>query len=259
VGEKELANVLKHENVSHDQVNQIVERYPFNNIYGSYVMEQLYDMTFFKITHHFKQKDAFLQDQIQSIKYIDTRALGLINEDERLLPKAILEFKRLASLRTPYEKLKCLVTSIQLFMSLKMTADQLIPIMILLVIRGNVLHLHSNVYYLKQFSFEHDTVSGEFGFALSTLEAAMSYIEEKGLLLTKYSNQNQQLWKAIKEGNVEYLKTINQGYSPVEGEIYHFMDLLMARTVDGNHSLFLAILYERLEIVKLRKEKIIKK
>jgi hypothetical protein len=218
-------------------------------------MEQLYDMTFFKISNHFKQKDGFLHDQIQSIKYIDTRALGLMSQDGRLLPKAILEFKRLASLRTPFEKLNCLVRSIQLSMTEEMTADQLIPIMILMVIRGNVLHLHSNLYYLKHFSFEHDIVSGEFGFALSTLEAAMSYIEEKGHLLVKYSSQNQQLWKAIKEGKIDYLKTVNQDYSPIEGEPYTFMDLLMTRMVDGNHSLFLAILYGHLDVIKLRKKK----
>ncbi len=49
-----------------------------------------------------------------------------------------------------------------------LSTDMLIPAMVIVVIRSHVLNLHSNLYYMRHFSFERNVEMGEYGIILST-------------------------------------------------------------------------------------------
>lgn len=44
-----------------------------------------------------------------------------------------------------------------------MTADHLIPAILVVLLRSKVINLYSNLYYIKNFAFENDVESGELG------------------------------------------------------------------------------------------------
>lgn len=56
---------------------------------------------------------------------------------------------------------------------------------------------------MQEFSFENNVVGGEFGYALSSLEAVLSYIMETQETLTVISSQNEKFWIAMRNGDME--------------------------------------------------------
>ena len=84
-----------------------------------------------------------------------------------------------------------------------MTADQLIPLLLLVIIRANVLNLESNLFFMKNFTFLHDVISGEYGFALSSLEAVIQYVDSSFSFLKEQSDANLDFWNVVKSGSIE--------------------------------------------------------
>lgn len=94
--------------------------------------------------------------------------------------------------RTPTDKLDCLVKSIHCIQHEPMTganaasADDLLPIVILLLIRTNPSRIHSSLQYILRFwmgstrsnnTIGADTTTNEAEYCLTTFLAAMAFIE----------------------------------------------------------------------------------
>ncbi|KAJ3410358.1 hypothetical protein HDV05_003861 [Chytridiales sp. JEL 0842] len=188
----------------------------------SYVMEKTYELVYFRISKDFGDKDRLVAASTNQLEDIDLIQLGLPPELGFNLMTAVEEFENLAIRRTPYEKLKCLMRSIQILNSkssvwapdlsssnLLLSSDVLVPLLVLMVIRSNIQNIYSSMYYIQHFSFENDVVSGEYGYALSSLEAVIEYVLSSMESLAQSCQWNRALQLAAKKGSLseveEYL------------------------------------------------------
>lgn len=95
-------------------------------------------------------------------------------------------------------------------------SDQLVPMMLLMVIRGNVHQLIAQLKFIELFSFRQDLHLGELGFMLSSFEAVLSYIlsaEPSILDLVKASERNRKLWESISNNAVDDINILLEEYS----------------------------------------------
>jgi len=111
-------------------------------------------------------------------------------------------------LRTPREKLECLVRTVRVASTLSGGADVLIPILLLTVLRSGISNLASNIYYMKNFLLFGDSSRGEYGYSLSTLEAVSRYIPSHSKQLSPLSKRNQTYWEKVCTGDLEGIKEI---------------------------------------------------
>jgi len=66
---------------------------------------------------------------------------------------------------------------------------------------------------MQRFIYIDDVESGEIGYALSTLEAVLTYLARDAGGLRKASRQNKVLWEAVKSGNVDEIRAVFEGSS----------------------------------------------
>ncbi|KAF9950881.1 hypothetical protein BGZ70_001194 [Mortierella alpina] len=176
----------------------------------NYIMNSTYDIVFFKITSKLKLKDWDLAEAIRELRNLDLGQVGLpeLPQYQQCLVSALNEFQSLGLLRTPEEKLACLIKSIRVTSMLPGGADDLIPILLLTVLRSGISNLASNLYYMKNFILFGDASRGEYGYSLSTLEAVSRYILSHAKQLSQLSIKNQEYWEAICSGNLEQVRTM---------------------------------------------------
>lgn len=119
-----------------------------------------------------------------------------------------------------------------------------------MIVRSNVLNLQSNVYYMTNFTFEHDIISGEFGFALSSLEAVLHYIESNIQSLTRMSTSTAEFWASTISGNLDEIRDaflLNQEgglsslSSPTSPVSPSEREVINSRNWNGDNALLLAI------------------
>lgn len=61
---------------------------------------------------------------------------------------------------------------------------------------------------MKEYAFEHNVTSGEYGYALSTLEGVIQYLVESEQNLGEISIRNENFWSHLREGDFEYIRDI---------------------------------------------------
>ncbi|ORX75779.1 ankyrin [Anaeromyces robustus] len=212
-----LAELIEKTNTSTDSLVKNIEQH---------VHEETYDIVFFKLCSLKSKQDTDLMNSIASVQYIDLPQIGLSYELADNLDRAVKHFKLISTLRTPMEKIKCLTNSIRILMSqpiylstdslfddkkdeeVVLSADQLIPLVLLLVLRSNVLNLMANLCYMKDFSMTVDVNHGEQGFALSTLEAVFLYLKDIQPSWIDLSKRNFKLWDTLITGSLEEFKAL---------------------------------------------------
>ena len=94
------------------------------------------------------------------------------------------------------------------FSGLAMNADTLVSLLLVVVIRAQVRHLRAQLAYMHDFIFIDDVEAGETGYALSTLEAVLSYLSRASGGLRAASRKNKRLWEAARHGRVREIKSI---------------------------------------------------
>lgn len=77
-----------------------------------------------------------------------------------------------------------------------MSADILVSLMILVVVRSDMVNINSLLFYLRSFSFS-DTEMGHIGYALSTLEAVAYHIESNYKKMASLSKLNKKFWSSL--------------------------------------------------------------
>ncbi|KAF9326243.1 hypothetical protein BG006_010309 [Podila minutissima] len=194
-----LAALLEEYGASVNTLDQLLE---------NYIMNSTYDIVFFKVTLFLKQQDWNLAEAIRELRNLDLDQVGLPDTPQyhQALVSALNEFQSIGVLRTPEEKLACLLQSIRVTSNLSGGADDLIPTLLLTVLRSGISNLASNLYYMKNFVLFDDTSRGEYGYALSTLEAVSRYIMSHVKQLAPISAKNQVYWETVCAGDLERIQ-----------------------------------------------------
>lgn len=213
-------------------VERLIERYVIAQLHDNVVFPRLCDIH--------KLEDLELESRIHRMINIDIAQVGLEIEGglegkqrlTRQLGFAIEEFRKLGVAGSPQEMMDILLStekmitnprssnntpnhaSGNLFDSEKsatnmtMNADTLVSLLLVVVIRSQVRHLHARLAYMRSFIFIDDVEGGEIGYALSTLEAVLSYLISDSGKLRVASRRNKKLWQATKNGNISEMKAI---------------------------------------------------
>ncbi|KAG0330533.1 hypothetical protein BGZ99_000003 [Dissophora globulifera] len=197
-----LSALLDEYNATVDSLDQLLE---------NHIMNSTYDIVFFKITLNLKQQDWDLAEATRELRNLDLGQVGLPDTPQhyQCLVSALNEFQSIGVLRTPEEKLGCLIQSIRVTSSLTGGADDLIPILLLTVLRSGISNLASNLYYMKNFVLFGDTSRGEYGYSLSTLEAVSRYILSHVKQLSPLSAKNQEYWERVCSGDLQSVKKLH--------------------------------------------------
>jgi ankyrin repeat protein len=205
-----------------------------------YITEQVHDQTLFpKVCAIRRPDDADLERKIRRMTDVDIAQVGIPIEDGMQgkrdlalrLNKGVDVFKRMGVASSPQEMLDILLstqkaitepdsapksameigqTEDALPSNLTINADVLVSMLLIVVIRSTVRHLHARLLYMRYFIFIDEVESGEQGYALATLEAVLAHLSGESRMLRKASKKNRALWQAAKIGDVSALQNILQ-------------------------------------------------
>ncbi|KAI9344007.1 hypothetical protein BDR26DRAFT_857991 [Obelidium mucronatum] len=254
IDNKLLKSILEDADISIDTLYQLTE---------TYAMENTYEFIFFLISRDFREQDAEFGAAVASIDTLDFKQLGVSSRFGESLTRAVKKFSKLSALRTPFEKIKCLMQSIRMLSADTtrrtssptrsngdgiLSSDVLVPLLVLLVIRSNIQNMPSSLYYMQKFSFEHDVDGGEYGYALSSLEGVISYILSSSAELSRICARNNDVWKALMSSDLESLEAF---FESPDAE-----NILGIRTkTDGDGVLNFACRHSNVKVVELLLEK----
>jgi len=230
-------------------VERLIERY---------IAEQFHDSVLFAgVCSSRKLEDLELESRIHGMQDIDIAQVGIEIEDGRRgkeqlmkrIAEGVEEFRMLAVAGSPQQMMEILLKTQKLVTSdsiaqndvgssdqrgegseepekaassMTMNADTLVSLLLVVVIRSGVRHLQARLAYMRNFNFVDDIERGEFGYALSTLEAVLAYLTSDPGGLRKASRRNKRLWQATKTGEVAEIKAIldpeKNGFGNVDEE-----------------------------------------
>jgi hypothetical protein len=205
-----------------------------------YITEQVHDQTLFpKVCAIRRPDDADLESKIRRMTDVDIAQVGIPIEDGMQgkrdlalrLNKGIDAFKKMGVASSPQEMLEILLATQKAITSpetapksaieigqtddappsnLTINADVLVSMLLVVVIRSSVRHLHARLLYMRYFIFIDEVESGEQGYALATMEAVLAHLSGESKSLRKASKRNRALWQATKTGNVQALQKVLQ-------------------------------------------------
>ncbi|KAK5168252.1 uncharacterized protein LTR77_006821 [Saxophila tyrrhenica] len=207
-----------------------------------YVTEQVHDQTLFpRVCALRRPDDSDLESKIRKMTDIDITQVGIPIEDgmrgkrelAARLAKGVEAFKKMGVASSPQEMLEILLKTQKLITEeeqptprtsqdssaeqsekpsavLTINADILVSMLVIVVIRSGVRHLHSRLLYMRYFIFIDEVENGEQGYALATLEAVLAHLTNASSNLRKASKQNRLLWQAARSGDLQALEAILQ-------------------------------------------------
>lgn len=209
-------------------VERLIERY---------VTENVHNMLFPRLAALKRPEDLELEAKIRQMDFVDVSQLGIFiggghrGKQELIarLVSAIDEFKKIINAGSPQEMMDILLSTIKSVTQLgdappppgnrvatstlekailTINADTLVSLLLFVVIRAQVKHLQARFLYMRHFIFVDDVDSGEMGYALSTFEAVLLYLDRDSTGLRRASRRNKQLWDAAAQGDMETLQKI---------------------------------------------------
>lgn len=154
-----------------------------------------------------------------------------------------------------------------------MNTDQIITLVMFVVIRSDDLNLHTNLNYMRHFSYEHDIDTGQIGhisiyhfilgYSLSCFEAVIQYLSENSVTLKVLSDKNKKLWESINEDSFVGFRNSVENValtleSPIKAnfdeknECENNYESLLSRNEAGDNSILIAAELGNLDIIKLR-------
>lgn len=209
-------------------VEKLIERY---------VAENVHHLLFPRLIALKRPEDQDLEVKIRQMEYIDISQLGIVIEGGSRakhalivqLDPAIEGFRRISTALSPQEVMDLLLSTVKKVSQLTdlskapdlnnevttekesfmtVNADTLVSLLLYVVIRSQVRHLHARLAYLRSFIFIDDVDSGELGYALSTFEAVLTYLLLDSAGLRRASRKNKALWDSARTGDVDKLRCI---------------------------------------------------
>ncbi|KAK2795351.1 hypothetical protein FQN50_009742 [Emmonsiellopsis sp. PD_5] len=217
-----------------DLTGPLVER-----LIEKHVTRQVHDSLLFPRLCSFRQaEDTELDARIHQMENIDVSQVGIVIEGGRKgkqelihrLGKGVDEFRKIADANCPQDMLDILLATIKVVTIvddpptgdgddsransekhptvLTVNADALVSLLLVVIIRSQVRHLQARLLYMQQYIYIDDVESGEFGYALSTFEAVLTYLSRDSGALRRASARNKRLWSATKSGNIPEIRAI---------------------------------------------------
>jgi ankyrin repeat protein len=236
--ESEIFKELRKQKLEWDDFYQMVE---------TWVIEHIYEILFYKISSFHKGLDQEFSKNMQDMQDLEFITLGLPVID---IKNAVQELKSLTILRTPVEKLNCLVKTLKLISTqngMVVNSDFLIPLLLLTLIRSKILFLYSNWFYIKTFTFEQDLNSGQSGYALLTFEAVMAFVRNQKDHLLSLSDSVKQFFMAVNGDDLDAFKKAIALFNTPE-------DWKHIRNLDGETCMHIAAKNNRLKILMFTTE-----
>ncbi|KAE8549587.1 hypothetical protein EYB25_008109 [Talaromyces marneffei] len=212
-----------------DLTGPLVER-----LIEKYIAQQVHETLLFPRLCNFRRtEDVELDTRIRQIEHIDVSQVGIAIEGGlsgktelmNRLSRGVEAFRKMNDATCPQDMLDVLLATIKavtvseesdrsLHSSEKqppaftVNADILVSMLLVVVIRSQVRRLQARLLYMQHFIFVDDVESGEMGYALSTLEAVLTYLVSDYAPLRKASARNKRLWQATKTGNIRDIRSI---------------------------------------------------
>ncbi|KAL8946373.1 MAG: hypothetical protein Q9222_007222, partial [Ikaeria aurantiellina] len=235
VDKQQLSYLGSSTNLTGSTVERLIERY---------ITEQVHDAIVFPaLCNGRKLEDLELESRIHGMEHIDIAQIGLAIEDGRhgkalllnRIARGVEEFRKMGVAGSPQQMLEILLETQKTLTTSRpaaglgngkealsekntsptmMNADTLVSLLLIVVIRSQVRHLHARLAYMRGFSFVDDIDSGELGYALSTFEAVLSYLSTDSGELRRASRRNKRLWQAVRQGNVTEVAAMLESRSP---------------------------------------------
>ncbi|TAQ87089.1 hypothetical protein B7494_g4583 [Chlorociboria aeruginascens] len=217
-----------------DLTGPVVER-----LIERYVTEQVHDTVLYpRLCAMKRAEDLELESKIRQMEFVDISQVGIIIQGDQRgkheltlrLGRAVDEFRKLGVAGCPQQMMDTLLvtlktvtqltdvpklgsdqessTSEKVSPVLTINADTLVSLLLVVVIRAQVRYLQARLLYMRHFIFIDDVESGEMGYALSTLEAVLSYLARDSGGLRKASRRNHKLWQATRKGEIKEMMKI---------------------------------------------------
>jgi hypothetical protein len=185
-----------------------------------------------------RSEDLELESKIRQMEFVDISQVGIpIQGGQRgkheltlRLGRAVDEFRKLGVAGSPQQMMDILLLTLKTVTQLTdvlsggsdrgkissekvspvltINADTLVSLLLVVVIRAQVRYLQARLLYMRHFIFIDDVESGEMGYALSTLEAVLSYLAKDSGGLRKASRRNNKLWQATRKGEIDEIMKI---------------------------------------------------
>ena len=204
----------------------------FESLIEQHISEQLHDSVLFPALCKSRQsEDKQLDSNIHQMACIDVAQVGISIEGglrgkhglASRIERSIDQFRQLGVAGSPRQMVNILLAVQKLITSVTaetssdntnsaheekessvgtINADTLVSLLLVVVIRSQVRHLHARLAYMRNFVVMDDVESGETGYALSTFEAVLAYLLNDEGGLRKASRKNRQLWHAVQDGNL---------------------------------------------------------
>ncbi|KAL2017710.1 hypothetical protein VTK56DRAFT_1735 [Thermocarpiscus australiensis] len=213
-----------------DLTGPVVER-----LIERYIAENVHHLVFPRLAALRRQEDLELEAKIRQMDFIDISQLGIVidggNRAKRdvvsRLGRAVEEFRKMLNASCPQEMVEILLATAKAATQLTdapqpgepqgsssekpimtINADTLVSLLLYVVIKAQTKHLQARLTYIRNFIFVDDVDSGETGYAVSTFEAVLSYLDRESGGLRRASRRNRALWDAVSKGDMVELRKI---------------------------------------------------
>ena len=207
-----------------------------------YVAEQLHDTLLFpRLSNIRRPDDLDIEWRIRKMMDIDIAQVGLPLDQGMQgkrqvalrLDRGVAIFKKIGVANSPQEMIDVLLETAKAVtaseksqdssapsavspaadpgtpdLTMTINADTLVSMLLIVVIRSSIRHLHARLSYMRHFVFIDDVDSGEIGYVLSTFEAVLAYLSHDSDALRVASRRNSRLWHAAKTGKMAVLRTM---------------------------------------------------
>ncbi|XP_059848972.1 ankyrin repeat domain-containing protein 27 isoform X3 [Hypanus sabinus] len=155
-----------------------------------YVLHGIHDQIFKSVGTIEASQDAAFNKTTRSLQDLQLKDLGIKSQFSINIPRAKRELSHLNQCTSPQHKLICLRNVIHMIMQAPsqrvnkhfMSADDLLPVLLYLLVKTEIPNWMANLSYIKNFRFC-SPVKDELGYCLTSFEAAVDYIHQGNLTL----------------------------------------------------------------------------